>query len=90
MAGIVALGKAIEMATERMYNDAQRLSGYRDRLIKEVLEKIPNTILTGHPQNRLPNHVSFCFRFIEGESMLLMLDMKGIAISSGSAAPPGL
>ncbi|MDO7788716.1 cysteine desulfurase NifS [Desulforamulus aquiferis] len=89
VAGIVALGKAIEMATERMYNDAQRLSGYRDRLIKEVLEKIPNTILTGHPQNRLPNHVSFCFRFIEGESMLLMLDMKGIAISSGSACTSG-
>jgi len=87
--GIVGLGKAIELAAQRMYADAERLTRYRDRIIHEVLEKIPNTILTGHPQNRLPNHVSFCFRFIEGESMLLMLDMKGIAISSGSACTSG-
>lgn len=89
VAGIVGLGKAIELATERMYADAERLSKYRDRIFKEVMEKIPNTILTGHPKDRLPNHVSFCFRFIEGESMLLMLDMKGIAISSGSACTSG-
>lgn len=89
LAGIVGLGKAIELASERMHSDAQRLASYRDRLITEVLDKIPHTILTGHPKNRLPNHVSFCFRFIEGESMLLMLDMKGIAISSGSACTSG-
>ncbi len=87
--GIVGLGKAIELACERMKADAERLTGYRDRIISEVMDKIPNTILTGHPKNRLPNHVSFCFRFIEGESMLLMLDMKGIAISSGSACTSG-
>ncbi|AEF95076.1 cysteine desulfurase NifS [Desulfotomaculum nigrificans CO-1-SRB] len=89
VAGIVGLGKAIELATERMQSEAERLTRYRDRLISEVMAKIPHTILTGHPTNRLPNHVSFCFRFIEGESMLLMLDMKGIAISSGSACTSG-
>ena len=89
VAGIVGLGKAIELATQRMHADAERLRKYRDRIFKEVMEKIPNTILTGHPTERLPNHVSFCFRFIEGESMLLMLDMKGIAISSGSACTSG-
>ncbi|SHE57836.1 cysteine desulfurase [Desulforamulus putei DSM 12395] len=89
VAGIVGLGKAVELATQRMHADAERLSKYRDRIISKVLEKIPHTILTGHPKERLPNHVSFCFRFIEGESMLLMLDMKGIAISSGSACTSG-
>ncbi|AEG61382.1 cysteine desulfurase NifS [Desulforamulus ruminis] len=87
--GIVGLGKAVELACENMKSEAERLSGYRDRIISEVLDNIPNTILTGHPVNRLPGHVSFCFRFIEGESMLLMLDMKGIAISSGSACTSG-
>lgn len=87
--GIVGLGKAIELATQNMHAEAERLSKYRDRIFKEVMEKIPNTILTGHPEQRLPGHVSFCFRYIEGESMLLMLDMKGIAISSGSACTSG-
>lgn len=89
VAGMVGLGKAIELATERMHGEAERLTKYRDRIFSEVLEKIPNTILTGHPKERLPGHVSLCFRFIEGESMLLMLDMKGVAISSGSACTSG-
>ncbi len=87
--GIVALGKACELAVQELDTEAVRLTGIRDKLIQEVMEKIADVRLTGHPTKRLPNHASFCFEFIEGESMLLSMDMKGIAASSGSACTSG-
>jgi len=87
--GIVALGKACELAVQDLDHEPAYLRGIRDKLIKEVLDRIPNTRLTGHPEKRLPNHASFTFEFIEGESMLLSLDMKGFAASSGSACTSG-
>jgi cysteine desulfurase len=61
----------------------------RDYLISRVLEEIPYTKLNGHPTDRLPNNANFSFRFIEGESLLIMLDMKGVCASSGSACTSG-
>jgi len=87
--GIVALGKACELAVRDLDSEPAYLMGIRDKLIKAVLDSIPNTSLTGHPEKRLPNHASFTFEFIEGESMLLSLDMKGFAASSGSACTSG-
>jgi len=87
--GIIALGKACELAVENLESEAAYLSKLRDRLIEEVIGKISHVTLTGHPTKRIPGHASFCFRYIEGESMLLSLDMKGIAASSGSACTSG-
>lgn len=87
--GIVALGKAVELAVADMAEEAARLARLRDRLIKGVMEKIPHVRLNGHPTMRLPNHVNFSFEFIEGESLLLSLDMQGVAASSGSACTSG-
>lgn len=89
VAGIVALGKAVELAVMDMEQEAIRLKGLRDKLIAGVTEKIPHVRLNGHPTLRLPNHANFSFEFIEGESLLLSLDMKGIAASSGSACASG-
>ncbi len=87
--GIMGLGKACELAKQDLEKESTYLAGLRDKLINQVMEKIPHVRLTGHPVYRLPNHASFCFEFIEGESMLLSLDMKGIAASSGSACTSG-
>lgn len=87
--GIVGLGKAIELATENLEEQSKRLMNLRDRLINGVMEKIPYTRLNGHPVKRLPGNVNFSFQFIEGEALLLNLDMKGIAGSSGSACTSG-
>lgn len=87
--GIIGLGKACELAARDLEKEAAHLAGLRDKLIKEVMDKIPHVQLTGHPTMRLPNHASFCFEFIEGESMLLSMDMKGVAASSGSACTSG-
>lgn len=87
--GIVGLGKAIEIAVNNMDEHNNRLIMLRDKLINGVMEKIPYTRLNGHPGKRLPGNASFCFRYIEGESLLLNLDMKGIAGSSGSACTSG-
>ena len=84
VAGIVGFAKACEIAGNRMEKDAEKMTKLRDKIIKEVL-KIEETYLTGHPTKRLPNHASFYFRGIEGESLVLMLDSKGIATSTGSA-----
>lgn len=88
VAGIVGLGKALELATANMDETAARITLMRDRLIKGILE-IPETRLNGHPKNRLSNNVNISIRYIEGESILLMLDMNGIAASSGSACTSG-
>ncbi len=87
--GITGLGKAAELAMADLQKEAEYLKSLRDRLIQQVTTKIDRVKLTGHPDMRLPNHASFTFEFIEGESMLLSLDMKGIAASSGSACTSG-
>jgi len=87
--GIVGLGKAIELATEDIDSYNEKLLKLRTKLINGVMERIPYTRLNGHPEKRLPGNANFSFEFIEGESLLLNLDMKGIAASSGSACTSG-
>lgn len=89
VASIVGLGKAISLACENIEEKTKKISSMRDRLIKEIPEKIPYTKLNGHPTDRLSGNVNFSFEFIEGESLLLLLDMNGIAASSGSACTSG-
>lgn len=87
--GIVGLGKAMELALLEMDETNKRLISLRDRLIQGIQEKIEHVKLNGHPTERLPGSVNFTFEFIEGESLLLLLDMKGIFASSGSACTSG-
>ena len=87
--GIVGLGKAVEIAMDTMEERTAKESALRDYLIARIEEEIPFAKLNGHRVKRLPNNVNFCFRFIEGESMLIMLDMAGICGSSGSACTSG-
>ena len=82
---IVGLGKAAELALLNMESRVEKMKTLRDALIKGLLESIEHTVLTGHPEKRLPHHASFCVEFVEGESMLLNLDMQGIASASGSS-----
>lgn len=89
VASIIGLGKAISLACENIEEKSKRISLMRDRLIKEISEKIPYTKLNGHPTDRLAGNVNFSFEFIEGESLLLLLDLNGIAASSGSACTSG-
>ena len=86
---IVGMAKAFELATAELEDNACRLSGMRDALIDSVLERIPHTRLNGHRTQRLPNNVNFSFEFIEGESILLLLDHYGFECSSGSACTSG-
>ncbi|MDD2473166.1 MAG: cysteine desulfurase NifS, partial [Methanoculleus sp.] len=83
--GIVGLGRAIELATADIEEHAARLRAMRDRLIRGLLDTIPDTRLNGHPVERLPNNVNVAFRYVEGESILLSLDALGVAASTGSA-----
>jgi cysteine desulfurase len=85
VAGIVGLGKAAEIAQHEMGSRMEKIKPLRDRLIQLLPQKVDHVFLTGHPEKRLPHHSSFCVEFIEGEAMLLNLDLKGIAASSGSA-----
>ncbi|MDL2218130.1 cysteine desulfurase NifS [Christensenellaceae bacterium OttesenSCG-928-M15] len=87
--GIVGLGKAISLCVEKMEEEEKYIQSLRDKLIKGIAERIPEVRLNGHPNKRLANNVNFSIRYIEGESLLLMLDMKGIAASSGSACTSG-
>lgn len=89
VAGIVGLGAAIERAHKNMSADMARVSALRDKLISGILKNIPYVKLNGHPTQRLPQNVNFSIRYIEGESILLMLDINGIAASSGSACTSG-
>ena len=82
---LVGLGKAAEIAKRELTSRAARLSQLRDYLIKGMMEKIDHVVLTGHPSQRLPHHASFGVEFIEGEAMLLFMNLEGIAVSSGSA-----
>jgi len=81
---IVGFGKAAEIASKEMLGESARLAALRDRLVKGVLEGVEDSFLNGHPTRRLPNNANFRFRFVEGESMLLQLDMAGISVSSSS------
>jgi cysteine desulfurase len=85
VAGIVGLGKAAELARIQMPERSAKLVQLRDYLITEMPKKISHVLVTGHPQNRLPGHASFCIEFIEGESMLMLLNAKGVGVTSGSA-----
>ena len=87
--GIVGMGAATRRAIQTMAERTAKEAELRDYLISRVLEEIPYTRLNGHPQKRLPNNANFSFRFIEGESLLIMLDMKRICASSGSACTSG-
>ena len=79
---IVGMGKAIELITAEMAEENARISGLRDRLIAGILDAIPESRLNGHPTKRLPGNVNVSIRYIEGEALLLSLDMAGIAASS--------
>mgnify|MGYP000883429595 FL=1 len=83
--GIVGLGRAIELATADIEGHNRRIAAMRDRLVRGVLGSIPDTRLNGHPKQRLPNNANFSFRYVEGESILLLLDAHGICASTGSA-----
>src|SRR5512136_1623745 len=82
---IVGLGKAAELARINMVSRTEHLSRLRNRLLTELPSKIEHVVVTGHPQNRLPGHASFCVEFIEGEAMLMLLNSQGVAVTSGSA-----
>lgn len=87
--GIVGMAEALRLACQDMDEKRLRLAEMRDYLITQVVEKIPYTKVNGHLTKRLPNNANFSFHFIEGESLLLMLDLNGIAASSGSACTSG-
>ena len=87
--GIVGIGKAAELAVAEMEATTAKLVALRDKLIKGILENIPYSRLNGHPTDRLPGNCNISFSYIEGESLLLLLDALGIAASSGSACTSG-
>ena len=89
IAYIVGLATALRLAYEEAEETNARLAELRDRLIAGVLQRIPESQLSGHPSQRLPNNASFLFKYIEGESILLSLDLMGVAASSGSACTSG-
>lgn len=89
VAGIVGFAKAIKLAADNVEETMERIGSLRDMMIEKISERIPYCRLNGHRTKRLCNNVNFSFEFIEGESLLLMLDMNGIAASSGSACTSG-
>ncbi len=89
LASIVGMGRAIELATADLAGKAEKLTAMRDRLMNGVIEAIPESRVNGHPTRRLPGNCNVSIRYIEGEALLLSLDLKGIAASSGSACTSG-
>ena len=89
VAYIVGMAKALSLAYEHAESNNTRIAELRDRLVQGILSRIPETRLTGHPTERLPNSASFTFKYVEGEAILLNLDMAGVAASSGSACTTG-
>ena len=87
--GIVGMGKALELACTDLEEKSAKMMRLRDKLIEELPKRIPEIKLNGHPTKRLPNNVNYSIKYIEGESILLMLDLNGIAASSGSACTSG-
>jgi cysteine desulfurase len=86
---IVGLGKACEIASKDMESQAKRITKLRDRLYEGIIDKLDHIKLNGHPVKRIPNTLNVSFEFIEGESLLLNLDLEGVAVSSGSACTSG-
>lgn len=89
VAYIVGMGKAFQIAQRDREQKLVHLVPLRDRIISTILHEIPQTKLTGHPEKRLPNHISFVFKGVDGNSLLINLDMVGFAVSSGSACKTG-
>ncbi|MBI4620598.1 MAG: cysteine desulfurase NifS [Desulfobacterales bacterium] len=87
--GIVGLGKACEIVNRDMESQLKHITKLRDRLYKGIIDKLDHVKLNGHPVNRIPNTLNLSFEFIEGESLLLNLDLEGVAVSSGSACTSG-
>lgn len=88
--GIVGMAKAAQLAVDGMEENSKKIAAVRDHLIGRVLSEVPFSRLNGHPEQRLPNNANFCFRFIEGESLLIMLDQKGSALPAVLPAHPVL
>ena len=86
---IVGLGKAIELATEKLPEESKRVAALRDRLIDGLLERIPDIKINGDREHRLPGNVNVSIKYVEGESLLMMLDMQGVCAASGSACTSG-
>jgi len=89
VAGIVGLGVAMRLSTERREREAAKQRGLRDRILEGVRARVPGAILTGHPTERLPNNASFCFPGTQGEALIVALDLAGFSVSSGSACTSG-
>lgn len=89
VAGIVGLGKAAEIAKRQMIGESKRILKLRDRLYEGIKKNIKHIKLNGHPSQRLPNTLNVSFEYLEGESIILNLDMEGIAVSTGSACTSG-
>ena len=89
MPNIVALGAACELASQHIHEENTKVKALRDNLQNRLMAAIPNTIINGDPDNRLPNTVNLSFKYVEGEAILLMLDRLGICASSGSACTSG-
>jgi cysteine desulfurase len=85
ISGIVGFARAMEIAVKRLETDSEHMTKMRDSLISRVFDTIADVRLNGHPSVRLPNNVNMSFKYVEGESMLMMLDMQGVAVSTGSA-----
>ncbi|MCE1248595.1 MAG: cysteine desulfurase NifS [Firmicutes bacterium] len=88
-AGIAGLAAALDLACSKMEENNKKIIYLREKLVKGIMENIPDVIYNGHPEKRLPNNTNFCFKFIESEAILLHLDMLGICASSGSACSSG-
>lgn len=86
---IVGFGKAVELASKNFDQHVEKLTEIRNKLIEGIKNNIPDVVLNGHPTMRLPNNVNFSYKYVEGESILLLLDMDGISASSGSACTSG-
>jgi cysteine desulfurase len=89
VAGIVGLGVAMRLATERRAGEAASQRKLRDRIVEGVRSRVPGAVLTGHPTERLPNNASFCFPGTQGEALIVALDLAGFSVSSGSACTSG-
>ena len=86
---IVGFGKAVELAGKNFDEHVEKLTAVRNKFIEGIKANIPDVVLNGHPTMRLPNNVNFSYKYVEGESILLLLDMEGISASSGSACTSG-
>ena len=86
---IVGLAEALRLADEEQQQRTQHVQTLRDRIIEHTLSEIPDSQLTGHPHHRMPNHASFVFKGVDGNALLMMLDVEGFACSSGSACKTG-